>query len=118
MVNGEMKDLRNGRTLGERLWLWRTKHGLSQAQAAAKLGLTPKQYWKAEADIKDYPVSYAGKGGRYNLATLCRLARRRHGAGLQGTAKLLGISHTTLLQWESSGEPALVNAWTGLGYRF
>lgn len=138
MADREIKDLRNSMTKGERLWLWRQTRGLSQAEAAAKLGLTPKQYWKAEADLKEYHLAESlpkrkcrypkdcnapdcpclGNGKSPDLGLLCRLARRRHGEGLHGTARLLGISHMTLLQRESGADPALVAAWKGLGYRF
>lgn len=116
MVNGTIKNLRNGRTKGEKLWLWRQANDLSQAEAAAKLGLTPKQVWKMEADLKDYEIEPTNVTA--DLGLLCRLARRRHGVGLYQTARLLGISHMTLLQREQQGHPALAAAWKGLGYRF
>jgi len=124
VVDREIKNLRSGRTKGEQLWLWRMSRDLSQAQAAARLGLTPKQIWKMEADVKEYDVANKLRVPRTRgdepptLALLCRLARRRHGEGLYGTARLLGISHMTLLQRESRADPGLVATWEGLGYRF
>ena len=123
MVDRKIKNLRSDLTKAEQLWLWRQKRGYTQTEAADHLGVTKKQYYKAEAGLKEYDeikfLAVKLNGNKENnLGLLCRLARRRHGEGLHGTARLFAISHMTLLSRESRADPALITAWEKFGYQF
>lgn len=115
MINKNLRE----RTPGEDLWLWRKHCGLSQARAAAKLGVGRTTYWTYETDQQlgperppTYRLSHAAP------ADLLRLARRRNGRTLLETARRVGCSHVTLLAREAAGDPALVAWWESRGYSF
>jgi len=105
-------------TPGEYFWLDRWARQETQAQAAKRWRVSENHYLFVETDRevmggdKIYPKLTPSPG------CLCALARRRHGLGLQKTARLLGTSHVTLLAWERSSDPRLVSAWKRLGYSF
>ncbi len=107
------------RTPGEELWCRRRWTGLTGLQAAEVLGVGRTALWLAEQD--------AGTAEAYllrmrhaviRLPQLLALARRRQGWGLLGTAKRVGVSHTTLLIREKAGDPGLMEFWVGEGFTF
>jgi hypothetical protein len=116
------KDLRK-LTQGEKLWLWRRSHawgggsrGLTQFQAAVCWKMPVKRYWECETDR----VTWVG--GKFScspkVGDLCALARRRSGLTLRKVARLLHISHVTVLAWEKYNEIKLVQGWKRMGWRF
>lgn len=102
---------------GEAYWLWRRRHGKTQAQMGEFLGVCEKLYWQIENDqvrrgvVARYPTPKPPE--------LCALARRRDGRTLRELAAAMGLgSHVTFLACEREADPRLVKAWKGLGYRF
>lgn len=108
------RDLRRP-TPAERLWLWRRTTSLTQADAAARLGVPLRRYQRAEAGENSVQVPRGAP--RPTLGDLCALARRRSRLGLRAAAARLGISHVTLLAWERGSDPRLVEGWRVLGFR-
>jgi len=116
-MNTNLRTLTNA----EIIWIWRRRVGLTQARAAARLGITAKALWKIEAgevdcrlrsDIKRY-------GRCASRAERCAIARRRVQFlfGHKQLARRFGISHVTLIAWERSGDPRLAQAWKAEGFR-
>lgn len=102
---------------GERLWFLRTKAGKSQRQAAMDYGTFEKRYWEMEVDQRPFPGEMVSII-RLTPADKCALARRRAGLKLRGTARSFGVSHVTLLAWESSGDKRLIAHWRAQGFKF
>jgi len=104
------------RTNGEAAWLHRMRHNKTQAEMAAELGMSERNYRRFESgeiDVPHDPICY-----RPTLGELCALARRRHGLGLRATARAVGCAHVTLLAKEDRSDADLVAYWRGHGYRF
>lgn len=114
MLNGH--DLGN-RTIAERAWLLRARRGTSQEEMAEKLGVALKTYQRVEQGHAPWSFEYQPRI-KPTAGELCALARRRHGLGLRRTAGLLGCTHVTLLARERRSDPALMDAWRGMGYVF
>ena len=101
-------------TSGERLWLWRKRAGLTQIQAARMIRVGRNHYREMELDREPAPFRPLDTTTELVLA----LARRRLGKGLRETARLVGVSHRTLLLWEKEADPRLVGFWKAKGLRF
>jgi hypothetical protein len=129
----------------ERLWVWRRRQlstngrllgrvgaGMSQAEAAAMLGIPRTQDYRAlEVGVVD--IVYNTKGEvpprlralltalgplRPTASELCRVARRREVMNLPAASVATGWSHVYYLAAERVGDPALVRFWEDRGYRF
>jgi DNA-binding XRE family transcriptional regulator len=116
MVDEVSKNLKRW-TTGEHFWLARMDDGITQAEAARLEGISEKRYGLIETDRTE-PNSGRPLPRPYTVGQLCALARRRHGLSLRATAKLMGVSHVTILLWERDSEPRLAAGWRHLGYRF
>lgn len=103
------------RTRGEQLWLWRRRFKLTQASAARSLLISEYIYHESENDRSGKAPA---RSIRPTPGELCALARRRHGLGLLGTARLLGLTHVTMLARERRCDPSLITSWQKLGYEF
>lgn len=97
-------------TVGERLWLWRDRAGLSQAEAARHFDLALKAYKKLETD-KAGTVSLAAPRVALRRGERLRLMRRRSGKRLKMLAKEFGVSHVTFLAMELRGDHRLFEYW-------
>lgn len=97
----------------DRLWIWRNRTGLTQAQAAAELGISVRTYRR----IEDGKVPACDQiKGRILTITLTvperwMLVRRKSGLGLKAAARAFGISHVTLIKMEREADPALIDLW-------
>jgi hypothetical protein len=98
---------------------------LSQAEAAARLGVGVRFYHDAEADRLTSCNVKALLAATYEVSLpeptrgeLCALARRRSGLRLPTIAADLGITHLTYLRWERTGQPGVVTYWTNRGFTF
>lgn len=109
----------SARTPAEELWLWRRSKGLTQRQAAARLGVGRGRLSRAERDgVLEPPHAAWRPVSDPGTPALLALARRRSGLGLRGVADAAGISHRTLLAWERDGAEALVAWWERRGFTF
>lgn len=126
------------RTPAEELWLWRRRQvspsgrtrsrvgsGMSQAEAAERLGLSPQRYHDAEAgrlperDVRSILMSARqGEAIDPQPGELCALARRRAGWTLELARQALGRSRVTFLELERSGGHELIAMWEREGFRF
>lgn len=106
------------RTPGEDLWLRRRHAGLTTSEAAALLGVGRTRLWLAETDQDPLAARFLPWSRITGLQDLLALARRRLGKGSRGTARLMGISHSTLHEWEAAGDPRLREWWEGKGFTF
>lgn len=105
------------RTRGEELWLWRRRKGLTQEKTRARFGAS--EYAMAMAEKADAPTLPPRCRLREpTWGELCALARRRHGLGLDETARRHGCSRVTLLSREKRGAAGLVLWWQDMGYKF
>src|SRR5882724_13101709 len=95
-------------TLGEAHWLARRRLGLTQAQMAARQGISRHTYQKLErlGGQISLPSSHPQPSG-----VQCIMARRRLGWTLEKAARQIGISHVTLLKWENESDARLVSWW-------
>jgi hypothetical protein len=146
-------------TSAERLFLWRHRQkvtngrllgrngsSMSQAEAAAHLGIRPKLYNKLEnggkielsttldcsklASSEELVVQLsAAKNDVSSLLTalgplepstgeLCFLARRRSGQLLMTLERELGVSRPRYHEFERAGDPVMVRFWEERGFRF
>jgi transcriptional regulator with XRE-family HTH domain len=134
-------DLAN-RDHAERIWLWRHRQeselgtargrragAMSQAEAAAKLGLTMQQYHQLESgdttlfsaeDLAEmWPwMSEVFEDDDATTSELCFLARRRAGQPLVDAARAMGISNEWFLRLEDKGDARMVKYWQHQGFRF
>ena len=105
------------RTGGEEAWLRRKTAGRTQAEEAARLGVSRPTLWAVERGLAPLRASMRG----YSQPTrtgLLWLARRRSGMGLREAALMAGVSHRTFLIWEKAGDTRLVRFWKAWGFRF
>lgn len=109
---------------GEVMFLIRFRLGKSQPEMAKHYDTHERRYWDIEMDRRA-PPAYWRVPKRLKDATkgeLCMLARRRFGikksVRLRGVAKLVGVSHVTLLRMESRSDARLVDYWRSKGYSF
>lgn len=130
-MNDLARDL-NRRTPGEELWLWRRRQlsasprrttgrpgsGMSQAEAAAHLGVPVTKYHDAETDKAPerevrllLALAGAETGSEPSRGELCALARRRSGMTLLVAAQSVDVSRVTYLELERSGAPDVVDLW-------
>lgn len=106
-------------TQGERLWAWRKARGLTQAQAAGRLGTTRHRLQAMEAGAIDgQSLARRVRNSEVALPGLLALARRRAGVGLEGLAQALGTSRVTVLAREARGDARLRAWWVRAGWRF
>ena len=141
MATPRPRDL-NHLTLPEQLWLWRRRQPtatpraragrdstwMSQAEAAAAIGVSVNSYvrfeagqaWEREVDRVTRCLSVKWDAGvpSPTLPELCALARRRSGLPLDIVEQLLGVSRPTYLLMERQGDPRVASFWAGRGYRF
>lgn len=118
---------------GEEFWLWRlrgksgqpSKHGhkafgLSQIEAAARLGISLYLYQQIEGDKQ--PAHRCGvhapKSHLQPLSRMecCLLARRRSAMRLKSVAASLSLTHIRTLEIERIGDPRLIQFWKGKGF--
>jgi hypothetical protein len=82
--------------------------------------MTKKKYWRMETG--NYVITLVYRIPPSPVATtigdLCALARRRSGLELRGVARIMGVSHVTVLKREENSDPRLAVAWRGRGWRF
>jgi transcriptional regulator with XRE-family HTH domain len=102
-------------SVGERLWLWRRRHGYDRRAAAAVLGLPRRA-------LKDLETGKGGAGAalpgyvtrlRSTPPEALRVARRRSGLTSGAVAARLGISRMALWKWERAADPRLTALWEG-----
>ena len=110
-------------SIGEALWLLRQRLGLAQEDAARRIaGVCVDLYIHMEHDRREPSpkarVALGRPSGSAPMTHLLRLARRRAGYGLRGTARRVKASHRTVLKWEEAADQRLVLFWVGRGYRF
>lgn len=141
-------------TPSEQLWVWRRRQlstdgrilgrsgtGMSQAEAAASLGMRTQDYRALEVgetlpdDAAPQIRALLTALGSLRAAPseLCRIARRREGMNLREASvaagwyaarnietatDAVGWSHVHYLATERVGDPALVRFWEDRGYRF
>lgn len=104
------------RTAGEALWLWRVAEGLTQARAAVllRVGRTALSAAENAAQTRFKPP----RGRTPPTRAILRLARRRSGLGLAGTAAAAGVSRVTVVAREKRADPAMVAFWEARGFWF
>ncbi len=122
----------------ERLWIWRRRQlstngrilgrsgsAMSQAEAAASLGVRLQDYRLLEtgaslgdASPRVRALLTALGPLRATPSELCRVARRREGMNLPEASAATGCSHVYYLAAERVGDPILVQFWEDKGYRF
>jgi hypothetical protein len=107
------------RTPAEELWLSRKAIGRTQAGHAAWLGVSRSSLQASELygpvpmlDGLWTPVKAPGA----NL--LLALARRRSGLGLKGAARVIGVCHVTVFNWELKGDQRLIDFWEKQSFTF
>ncbi len=128
-------------TPSETLWIWRRRQlstngrilgrsgaAMSQAEAAASLGVRTQDYRLmetgddlttfAEASSRVRALLTALGPLRATASELCRIARRREAMNLREASLATGWSHVYYLAAERVGDPALVRFWEDRGYRF
>jgi len=126
------------RSPAEELWLWRRRQlspsgrtrsrigsGMSQAEAAERLGISSQRYHDAEAgrlpgrDVRVLLMS-ACQGDNIDPkpGELCALARRRAGWTLELARQAIGRSRVTFLELERIGSGDVINLWVREGYTF
>lgn len=96
-------------TQGERFLIARRRHGWSQREHAAFLGVTLYRYRAWEGDAEKAPSMPLG---RLQPHEECFVRRRRAGIPLQAMADRLGVSRFWLAQMESGRAPVgALEAW-------
>lgn len=110
-------------TLGEQLWLWRKRRGLSQRAAIRRVSSITRRAWQlyeAGRETASLPTKLFLEVNVIAPTTTeaLRLARRRSGTSIGLLMTRLGVSKVTLLTWERDADWRLVNYWRDRGYKF
>jgi transcriptional regulator with XRE-family HTH domain len=125
-------------TAAERLFVWRhrqkTRSGrllgragsaMSQAEAAAELGVSRGLYGKLENGLRSSlsaeeveSLATALEPLNPTLGELCFLARRRSGELLTALEKEVGVSRPQFHELERAGAAVILRLWMFRGYRF
>lgn len=86
-------------TTGERFWLWRRRANINRAQAAAQYGVGVKQItdWEHDRreDTPEVPLKASLSDGEH-----ATIQRRRSDLTIREAARMMGISHVTLINKE------------------
>jgi transcriptional regulator with XRE-family HTH domain len=117
----------------ERLFLWRHRFdgrsrgnlGLTQVEAAAKLGINANRYIQLEKgkraalSVDDTTALHRAVGVfTPTMSELCLLARRRSGLMLSDIVLEFDGSRALFNSLEREGSPRLVAFWENRGFRF
>lgn len=98
-------------TLAERVFLYRRRAGLTQAEAAEEAGVSVYQYRALERGEREDPVSVPL--GRLRPHERCVILRRRAGLTIDRFAQLVRLSRWWVVQMERGAKApdALVELW-------
>lgn len=93
---------------GERFWIWQRRHGVSRDAAAKSYAVKPQTVtdWTRDRkpDVPEVPLKAELTPGE-----ISSLYRRRAELGVRAAARLIGISHVTLIAREKDIGPSALS---------
>ena len=100
-------------TRGERLYIWRRRENMSQAQAAEIWGVARNEYRSWENDEAESPAGVCPNLGVLETFESCVILRRRNNASVSDTAEAIGVSRQWLRKMEIGEAPTerLTSYW-------
>lgn len=91
---------------GERLYVWRTRKGLTQEAAALWFSVPERVYRRWESgSARSRACAPRVFVGRVELGEMCRIIRRRANKTQQDVASELGVSRVWVVQMEQGEAP-------------